>query len=43
MEGIPRNKENIKKVLVESMEEAFKLKVKLVAEVNEGANWFDLK
>ena len=36
-------KDTIKNVLVESMEEAFKLEVKLVAEVNEGANWFDLK
>ena len=36
-------KETIKNVLVECMEEAFKLDVKLVAEVNEGANWFDLK
>ncbi len=37
------SKETIKNVLVESMEEAFKLQVKLVAEVNEGASWFDLK
>lgn len=36
-------KDTIKKVLVECMEDAFKLQVKLVAEVNEGANWFDLK
>lgn len=36
-------KETIKNVLVECMEEAFKMDVKLVAEVNEGANWFDLK
>jgi DNA polymerase-1 len=36
-------KETIKKVLVDSMEEAINLQVKLVAEVNEGNSWFDLK
>ena len=36
-------KDTIKNVLIECMEEAYKLQVKLVAEVNEGFNWFDLK
>lgn len=36
-------KDTIKNVLVECMEEAINLKVKLVAEVNEGLSWFDLK
>lgn len=33
----------IKKELVKCMEDAVSLKVKLVAEVNEGASWYDLK
>ena len=37
------SKDTIKKVLVDCMEEAINLKVKLVAEVNEGTSWFDLK
>lgn len=37
------HKDVIKKVLTDSMEEAISLKVKLVAEVNEGECWYDLK
>jgi len=37
------HKDVIKKVLTDSMEEAISLKVKLVAEVNEGVCWYDLK
>ena len=36
-------KDTIKNVLVDCMEEAINLNVKLVAEVNEGTSWFDLK
>lgn len=36
-------KDTIEKVLVQCMEEAFKLEVKLVADVNVGHSWYDLK
>ncbi len=35
--------EEIKKILVENMESAMALKVKLAAELNTGESWFDLK
>lgn len=35
--------EDVKKLLKEKMESAMELSVKLVAEVNTGANWYDLK
>lgn len=40
----PENKtEEIKELLVRNMENAMKLSVKLIAEVNTGHTWFDLK
>ena len=33
----------VEKLLVESMENAMELKVKLAADVNMGSNWFELK
>ena len=33
----------VKKLLVENMESAMSLKVKLESDLNEGANWYDLK
>lgn len=40
----PKDKvEKIKRLLKESMEEAFNMSVKLIAEVNSGESWFDLK
>ena len=35
--------EEIKDLLVRNMEDAMKLSVKLLAEVNIGENWYDLK
>ena len=35
--------DQIKKLLVENMESAMTLKVKLESDLNEGANWYDLK
>ena len=37
------NQEDIKEFLKKNMEDAVKLSVKLVAEVNEGYTWYDLK
>lgn len=38
-----RDAEGVKKLLKENMEEAVSLSVKLVADVNEGYTWYDLK
>lgn len=38
-----KDAEGVKKLLRENMEEAVSLSVKLVAEVNEGYTWYDLK
>ena len=35
--------ETVEKLLVESMEDAMELKVKLAVDVNMGSNWFELK
>ena len=39
----PEEVEPVKALLVEEMENAFPLSVKLVADVSEGANWYDAK
>lgn len=36
-------KETVEKLLVENMEAAYELAVKLKADLNEGANWYELK
>lgn len=36
-------KETVRKLLRDNMENAYKLKVKLIAEVNEGTDWYRLK
>ena len=36
-------KEIVETLLVENMESAYKMAVELKAELNEGANWYDLK
>lgn len=36
-------KDKVKKLLQENMEKAYELKVKLIAEVNEGTDWYVLK
>ncbi len=36
-------REQVEKLLVENMESAFELAVKLKADLNEGANWYELK
>ena len=38
-----RDSEQVKELLRRDMEEAVKLSVKLVADVNEGYTWYDLK
>ncbi len=38
-----KDADNVKEILRRDMEEAVKLSVKLVADVNEGYTWFDLK
>lgn len=38
-----KDKEAVKRLLKENMEKAVKLSVKLVADVNEGYSWYDLK
>lgn len=38
-----KDAEDIKEFLKKNMEDAVKLSVKLVAEVNEGYTWYDLK
>ena len=35
--------EEIKELLTRNMEEAFKLKVRLIADLNTALNWYDLK
>ena len=39
----PEEVEPVKALLVEEMENAFPLSVKLVADVSEGENWYDAK
>ena len=36
-------KDTVKKLLTENMENAYKLAVKLKADLNEGSNWYELK
>ena len=36
-------REEIEKLLVENMESAYDMKVKLKADLNEGCNWYELK
>ena len=39
----PDEKDIVEKLLVENMESAYKMKVELKAELNEGDNWYELK
>ena len=36
-------KETVEKLLVENMESAYRLAVRLKADLNEGVSWYDLK
>ena len=41
VETLISEKEKVKKILVEEMQNAAELKVPLIAEIEEGADWFE--
>ena len=43
IEVIPEEKEEVKQILKQEMENVIKLKVPLLAEVEEGYNWYEAK
>ncbi len=43
IETVKEEKEQVKKILKESMENAAKLEVPLIAEISEADNWYECK